>query len=429
MSNVLAFSYKYNLQLIKVEDIQNISLFIISCSSFVSYLYYNLAPLLYENNNMVGSGDFTKPFDILVPFVGLHAFIDFFLTNSYDIKLHHLCIFGVIFYNFYYNVSIEHRFIFLYPLIKTEISSIFYVLKCWLPEKTILYNANTILFYILFLKLRIYDFYYEIIYNNISFDLVIQMYSPTNYYLSSILLMSCYGLYILNLYWFLIMNKILYKTITKIIHVNTDILCRLLCYCLHWVNIPLSIYVYAHNPNEKYIFDIIGITTLSISSYKYHYDIYSRLYNKQIEDCSIPNKDNIVLFLNDVIAIHLRSFLVILTNYYNNETLFYILFLSGLFHLTSIYYCFLNSLELCIDYDKNKHVFLNCHNMISAIPIVCDVLLIYANSPIEISIPFLLVNIIIGLLFLIEPFYKLTHVGFHILLISQNYYICLSNIK
>jgi hypothetical protein len=30
---------------------------------------------------------------------------------------------------------------------------------------------------------------------------------------------------------------------------------------------------------------------------------------------------------------------------------------------------------------------------------------------------------------MIEPFYKLTQVGFHVLLILQNYYMCLSNTK
>jgi hypothetical protein len=65
--------------------------------------------------------------------------------------------------------------------------------------------------------------------------------------------------------------------------------------------------------------------------------------------------------------------------------------------------------------------------MILSIPIAFDVILIFMNSPINIEIPFLLVNIVIGLLFLIEPFYKLTHFAFHILLIAQNYYICLSS--
>jgi hypothetical protein len=210
-TNTNIFLQKYNINFVNIETVQNISLFIISCSSFFSCLYYNFGPLLYDKNEEV---DFIKPFYMLIPFVGLHAFIDFFLTKSYELKLHHLFIFGIFFYNTYYDILPEHRFIFLYPLLKTEISSIFYVLKYWLPKKTIIYNVNTLLFYLSFGKLRIYDFYYEIIYNN-SFDIIFKNYSHSNYYLSFILLISCYGLYILNLYWFLIMNKILYKIVTK----------------------------------------------------------------------------------------------------------------------------------------------------------------------------------------------------------------------
>jgi len=424
MFNIITFFSKYNLNLIKIEDIQNISLFIISCSSFVSYLYYNLAPLIVGQR---GDIDFTTPFHLLLPIVGLHAFIDLLITKSYDLKLHHLCILGIIFYNNYYNVAPEYRFIFLYPLLKTEISSIFYVLKYWLPKNTIIYNVNTVLFYLLFIKLRIYDFYYEIIYNNFSFDIVFKKYSQSNYFLSSIILLSCYVLYILNLYWFLIMNKILYKAITKFINVNTDLFCHYLCSYLHWLNIPLAYFIYAYNPNEKYIFDIIGIITLSLTSYKYHNDIYIRLYHKQIEEYNIPNKDNIILFINDFLFIHFRSFLVIVTNYYYSQNLYFALFISGSFHIISIYHSIINSLQLFNIDDKNKNVFLNIHNILSAIPIICDVFLIFINSPIEIALPFLLVNIGIALLFMVEPFYKLNHVGFHILLIAQNYYMCLSN--
>jgi hypothetical protein len=171
---------------------------------------------------------------------------------------------------------------------------------------------------------------------------------------------------------------------------------------------------------------MFGIIILSLNSYKYHYDVYDRLYNKQLEEYSIPNKDNIVLFINDNISIHVRSFLVVVTNYYNSEYLLFVLFISSLLHVVSIYDCGLNILELMIDADK-KDTFLNRHNILSAIPVLWDVFLIYMNSTIEIAIPFLLVNIIIGILFLVEPFYKLTHVGFHILLIAQNYYMCLSN--
>jgi hypothetical protein len=412
------------LKLIKIKDIQNIYIFMLGIASFISYLYYNLGPLLYEKNEEI---DFTKPFDILLPFIGLYAFIDFFITKSYIFKLHHLCIFGILFYNNYYKVLSEYRFIFLYPLLKTEISSIFYISKYWLPKKTIIYNVNIILFFLSFIKLRIYDFYYEIIYNNISFNIVFQKYSHSNYYLSFILIVSCYGLYILNLYWFLIMNKILYKTITKIINIDTDILCHYLCSYLFFINIPLSYYIYSCNLNEKYIFDMIGIIILSISSYKHHYDIYKRLYNKQIEEYTIPTDDNIVLFINDYIAINLRSFLVIVTNYYYNQHLFFILFISSILNILCIYYCILNIRKLLIKYNKNT--FINYHYIFTIIPIQFNLFLIYINSPVEILIPLLLINIIIGLLFIIEPFYKLTHVYFHILLIVQNYYICLINSK
>lgn len=426
MLDISAFLYKYNLHLIKIEDINNISVFIIASLCFLLCLYYNLIHSWYENNNNMNK-NLTKLFDLLIPVVGLHAAWDFFLTKSYDLKIHHLCIFGIIFCNCYYNVSIEYRFIFLYPLLKTEISSFFYVLKYWIPKETILYNVNIILFYISFLKLRIYDFYYEIIYNNISFNIVFDKYSQSNYYLSYIFLISCYGLYILNLYWFLIMNKIIYKTISKIVNINTDILCHFLCSYLHFINIPLSCYIYAYNPNEKYIFDMIGITALSITSYKYHNDIYSRLYNNQIVDYILPNKDNIIIFMNDIIAINIRSFLVIVTNYYyyNTEQLL----ISSIFHIFTIYHYILNILNLFIDNNKNKETFLICHNILSGISIACDIFLILINSQTEIFIPFLLLNIIICLLYVVKPFYKLTHAAFHILLIIQNYYICLLNRK
>jgi hypothetical protein len=184
-----------------------------------------------------------------------------------------------------------------------------------------------------------------------------------------------------------------------------------------------------YNPNEKYIFDMIGLSVLSLSSYMYHFDIYKRLCDKKIDDHDTPNKDNIVLFLNDILSIHFRCFLVVLTNYYYSPHLFFALLLSGIFHVSSIYHSFVNILDLFVDHEKNKETFLNRHNIISSIPIAVDVLFISANSTTDIAIPYLLINILIGLLHVVNPFYKLTHVAFHVLLIVQNYYMCLSNIK
>lgn len=63
------------------------------------------------------------------------------------------------------------------------------------------------------------------------------------------------------------------------------------------------------------------------------------------------------------------------------------------------------------------------NNIIAILP---DVICVFYNSNKRIAIPFLLTNIVITLLLIIKPFYKLTHVAFHVLLIVQNYYLCLS---
>jgi len=370
-----------------------------------------------------------KPYDLLLPVVLVHAGADMFMTKSYDLKLHHACVFGVIFYNNYHNVLAEDRFLFLYPLINTEITSIFYVLKYWLPSNTWWYHANTLLFYVSFLKLRIYDFYWKVIYNHIPFDILIQKYSETNYYTSSILVLSCYGLYTLNLYWFSIMNKILYKTISKVVHINTSQLCHQLCGYLHWVNIPVAVCIYAFHPRQQYIFDVVGITVLSVYSYQYHREVYQRLRNKEIPEYDIPGPSNMTLFFNDTLAIHVRSILAITTNYYHSEYFLGALAISTICHVSSAYQSTLNMFELLTDAEKHKSTFFGFHNMYSAIPIACDVGLIFMNSSTEIAIPFLLVNIMIGIVVWVEPFYKLSHVAFHVLLIFQNYYMVWSNTR
>jgi len=134
-----------------------------------------------------------------------------------------------------------------------------------------------------------------------------------------------------------------------------------------------------------------------------------------------------VLFVKDCVLIHLRSFLTIATNYYSSRHLPFVLLFSGISHAVSVLHGFLNILDLFIDRDKIKDAFLDCHTIILAIPIVFDVSMLFMNSSIEVSVPFMLVNIVIGLLFAIKPFYKTNHVAFHSFLVAQNYYMCLSS--
>ena len=409
-----------------VENIHNVSLFAISVSSLFSYVYYNSYSL---PDKVIGGGIW---FERLYPVVGIYAVMDLFMTKSTDLRLHHACIFGIYFYNNYYSVSVEPRFLFSYTLLKTEISSIFFVLKYWFPPKTLINSINTVLFYLSFFKFRIWDFYVEIIHNNKALDLVFNRYSGSNVYLSAILSLSCYGLYILNLYWFLIINKILFKQIAKYIPtINTEKINHLLCSYIHWVNIPLAIYIYSFKPNVKHIFDVVGITALTVSSFQYHHYIYNRLVSGQIDEYIVTDKDIIVSFIVDILFINIRSFLIVLTNYFNTTLLGSVLCYSGFFHTVSMYCCVLNIQRIFQKEktEKNKKRFSTIHDIITAIPIITDAYFIFTNSPTEIAIPFLLVNVVIGLLFAVEPFYKLNHAVFHLLVLVQNYYICMSNIQ
>lgn len=243
-----------------------------------------------------------------------------------------------------------------------------------------------------------------------------------------VLMPACYTLYILNLYWFSILTKILYKTLTKIYNgINTDKLCHYLCSYTLFINLGVAAYMYSEIPDEKHLYDIIGNGILSISSYLYHYAIYRKLEENKITEYNVPDRENAVYFLNDALSINLRSFFVIITNYYYHSHFRAFQYMSGILHLISIYYLFMNVLYLIIRHDETKNRFVNNHNIIISLPIMADVLFIFLNASHEIAIPFLVTNILIFILFLVQPFYKLNHVGFHILLIIQNYYICLSS--
>jgi len=409
----------------RLEKISLGYLLVIAVSSLSLYIYYNTIILLYDSNIVVIE-DYIKPYDLIIPIMCAYVTIDFFIIRSYLSKLHHICVLIIIFYNYYYNVSANHRFLFLYPLINTEISCIFYVMRYCIPKTSVLHTMNLILFYIAFLKFRIYDFYYKILFTDL-FNIAFLQYSNANYLLSALLIVSCYILYFLNLYWFMLMNKILYKILVKDTKYNSDILCRYLCSYIFLLNIPLSFYIYANNIQGKHIIDFTGIIILTITTYKYHSSIYTRLRNNDIEEYNVPDNHSIILFMNDIIAIHIRALFSVITNYFDTVIFYYVMFIFTIIHCLSIYFNIVLSVKLILDYDKYKNNFTRISNIIMAIVSGFDMLVIYINSPNKIAIPFLIISILLSIITFSTPFYRLSHAAFHVVLIIHTYYICLSN--
>jgi hypothetical protein len=336
--------------------------------------------------------------------IGIYSFVDLFMTKSYESRIHH--IFTLTLCNHYYTISLDTKVAVVYPLLHTEISSIFYILKFWLQPDTNVYNINLLVFYLTFFKFRIFDFY-NLIYKNHSF-------------ISSYILYSSIGLFAMNMYWFTIMNKMLYKLISKYINIDTDINCRYICSYIYFINIVVENLMYTIN--KKNIYDILGISILAISSHLYNSDIYKNLITHKTD--TFPNKDNIILHVNDNLCIHLRYFLGIITNYYNFEQKY--IFLSGTIHFISFYANIINILYLLTN-DTHKGNYFKYYNISLLFPYMVDTYIFVLKNPIHINIPFLFINTLIILVWTIQPFYKLSHVAFHLCLIAQTYYICLSN--
>ena len=375
-------------------DIVNKCKFAIGNCALFSYLYsfFDTSSLYYE---------------IVLYSTGIYSCIDLFFTSSNESRIHHL--FSILLCSYYYNILPNDRSIIVYPVLNTEISSIFYILKYWLKQPQ-LYTINLALFYVTFLKFRIYDFYTLIYTTHVTMNMSFPFF----------ILIACDGLYLMNLYWFAIMNKIVYKNITKYLDINKDILCRLICSYTYFINIPLVFCMYTLN--KKNMYDILGVSMLAISSHVYHSNIYNKLIHKI--DYDLPNKDNIILFVNDALFIHMRCILGIITNFYNSIS--ESVYISLSIHFICFYLGILNVLYL-MKGDSNIHHFYKYHNLAMFMPYIYDSYLFALRTPIEVTVPFLLINTIIVIIIATEPFYKLNHVAFHFCLIIETYYICISN--
>lgn len=371
-------------------DIVNTSKFIIGNCALFAYLYsfYDNSPFYYE---------------MVVYSSGIYSCIDLFCTSSTVSRIHHL--FSIILCIYSHNILPNDRPIVVYPILNTEISSIFYILKYWLKDPQ-LYTINLGLFYLAFLKFRIYDFY----------TLIHTIHITMNMAFPKFILFTCDGLFIMNLYWFALMNKIVYKTLIKYVDINKDTLCRFICSYTYFINIPLVFWMYTLN--KKNMFDILGVCMLSISSHLYHSTIYNQLNNNE----SVLPINNIVLFVNDSLFIHMRCILAVITNFYNSSKEF--VYISVTIRFICFYAGIINVLYLMKD--KNKS-FYKYHNLAMFVPYIYDSYLFASRTSIEITVPFLLINTIIVIIMAIEPFYKLTHVAFHFCLIIETYYICASN--
>jgi len=370
--------------------------------------------------------------------------VDIFFAPP-EAALHHTFCVMMISCNLPYGYNQEDANYILRPLIKTEVSTFFLLLKLLYEQKasdTIKQNKivktafaiNDVVFIATFMKTRMWDLTFDIMLNP-------EIYQINQKYLKDSIIRNLhfyvgfYGLYTINLYWTAIIFRKLFKDLvikTRFAWINTQAMAeRVLPWTMFLCVLPYMLpYMHASIGNSKLntntLCDLTGITILAIASYAYHTKkrdilnsgnkvlIANNVYvNGLKEDENVVNSE----FLLNANAIHWKSHLSVIAMDSNNcERSFTLNFLG---YLGSHYY---SLYHLKIDETMTKHM--NILNVFTAAPIVYDLVYVIAamdNRIIQTQIG--IIAMALAAIIHVKPFYELNQILVHLLIVLQTWIV------
>jgi hypothetical protein len=395
--------------------------------------------------------------DHLCKLILVHSLVDIFVAKP-DIIFHHLCIVAILTFKYYHNVLPEHNNFTTKQLIATEISSIFYTSGFYLKDlrrflmkysssfslnKMIIQYikineaVNSIIFICLFCKLRIYDYFHNIILNPNIYEWHFY-YAKYNVLANIHVYSGIYGLFALNLYWLLLIVNKIYKTFFE--KYETYIWNEYLLKYTYFASFATAFLTYSfYNKSENHIvlLDLLGIGSLSVTSYYYHESNYESLIEEGDEFNTVDPK-RIWYYIHDTNMISIRSFFTVVTNVLikkNFQSGLPLLYFSGLIHSASMYHRSRYLLELQqnnIPFPYNNHntnhgFIINLH---TGIPIFLDTFfLMHQLEDIYLICCNILVLFLLCLVTHLRPFSKMNHFFIHLLLVFETYILCRINAK
>lgn len=373
---------------------------------------------------------------IIIKPICVYLFCDLFIAKG-DAIIHHALTLVCLYYYLKY-FDTDYLYLHFLPSLKIEMSTVFLILKLWMDniEKKstflkIVYSVNDGVFVYLFFKLRVYDCYYQILYNQETYDLINTRITDNVDKLFTYA--SFYSMFILNMYWFSIICKKLYKQI--VIGLMPFLDKKSIAECLLTISFCINFYIayinYSVNMTPYHFLDLFGIFVLSIASGNYHYSKYKYLRNNPV--ANVTSDELLTPFIHDKYAIQMRSFLTLTTISLIKETGNKFIFLSIFYHVLSIVSFNMNVIktlfenkQIIYDESESSKQIIKRLDIISSIPCLFDTILVicyHTNSEI-LKVESVTISMIIGLLLCVKPFYNLNHVFLHILSILQT--ICIS---
>ena len=378
---------------------------------------------------------FTNSMDYCYNIIFTYLTIDLMFSQT-ESTIHHILILLMLTCKQAYGYSDADVNIIIKPFIKTEISTFFLTLKMLYEDNvndalkktkiaTIASNVNDALFLITFTKTRMWDLLHDTILNP-EMHQIIQPYLQDSIIRNAHFHTGFYGIYLLNLYWFVKILKKVYKDVvvkTQYAWLNTQAIAEEV--------LPWTMFLSA-NLHFVGSWDLVGTIILAIASYIYHgrkRDIFRSgkdviiVNNILVDGMKNDVNDVSTEFFFDAAAIHLKSFLSLVaigSNRGSTSAMIHILcfFASKMYatqHVRIVYY--LNETP-----DSHAQTFINVMNVCVIVPALYDLTHIIAETDdIVIKTQIGITIIAIGLVLKLKPLYNLNHIVVHILVIMQSW--------
>ena len=365
----------------------------------------------------------------------------FLPSTKKDMILHHLLTIALCSYPQYYNIDMKTNFYSLKQLLLTENSSLFLSIMSFIKSLNMTSHiakkveaVSMVLFVLSFLKYRIYDYYNNIITNDYFYKMIKTDDSYIQYIWKYYL---TYGLFALNVYWFAIIIKVMWKKIDK--YFSYKISEYLLQYSYFLCTLT-TILTYALNATDEqkqvcgnyYFFDVIANVFLAITSYKFHNYLYKKF--QYSENFEITTNEYIRIMGADIIAIHIRGITEVYVHFkiHNLDGIFTLIqnahILSSIGAVSYILYYFKNIQQRGerVLYTNRSKVMDIWFGLNPFIGICCSVASVYGQTYNTHNT--ILCLYLISLITWLQPFYSMNHLVIHILFIFMNYNMAMNNI-
>lgn len=225
---------------------------------------------------------------------------DIFLWHSNESALHHsfVILFGT--FLFSYEMKFDDYLFLLIPILATEISTLFLILKTWMEQfdmtKTIWFTINNVLFFTSFFITRIYFFTVYVIANPQTYSMITK-YTGDSIIAKFHVYTGLVGLFCLNVYWLVVMIKILSKNFKymKVEYYPTQFFISI------GQVINIGIYTFFHGVDNLLSTESMGLIMVAASSYWLHLPAET-------------NENTPFLYLLHLLTIQIRGILLMFSN-------------------------------------------------------------------------------------------------------------------